>query len=224
MSLRLKFVLIMLLAVVTAVLAYPREDDLFRALHLKSKTDQSRTGVKQGLDLQGGAQLVFQADLSKTKPGDRDNALDSLITVINRRANFGGTSEITVQRQGSDKVSVSLPGVKDVNEAIDRIGKTANLEFVEVNQSDGSQTPTGITGKDVDSANADYDPQRAQPVVTLNHRPGRYSSRYWMASRRLGQPGQSRSPTARLYCRATWTCKLPKRSLTKSRRARCRSR
>jgi preprotein translocase subunit SecD len=189
MSLRLKFVLIMLLAVVTAVLAYPREDDLFRALHLKSKTDQSRTGVKQGLDLQGGAQLVFQADLSKTKPGDRDNALDSLITVINRRANFGGTSEITVQRQGSDKVSVSLPGVKDVNEAIDRIGKTANLEFVEVNQSDGSQTPTGITGKDVDSANADYDPQRAQPVVTLNLKSGDSTKRFGDLTTKLSQTG-----------------------------------
>jgi preprotein translocase subunit SecD len=189
MSLRLKFVLIMLLAVVTAVLAYPREDSIFRALHLKSAKDTSRTGVRQGLDLQGGAQLVFQADLSKTKSSDREAALESLIAVINKRANFGGTSEITVQRQGSDKVSVSLPGVKDVNEAIERIGKTANLEFVEVNQTDGTQKPTGITGKDVDSANADYDPQRAQPVVTLNLKSGDSTKKFGDLTTRLSQTG-----------------------------------
>src|SRR6266403_4093236 len=152
MSLRLKFALILLLAVVTAVVALPREDAILHALGLK----KAHLGVQQGLDLQGGAQLVFQADLSKVPQGERSKALDSLITVINRRANFGGTSEIVVQRQGSDKVSVSLPGVKDVNEAIDRIGKTANLEFVEINAQTGAQTPTGIGGKDVDSASADY--------------------------------------------------------------------
>jgi preprotein translocase subunit SecD len=110
MSLRLKFALILLLAVVTAVLALPREDTILHALGLK----KAHLGVQQGLDLQGGAQLVFQADLNKVKSADRSTALDSLITVINRRANFGGTSEIVVQRQGTDRVSVSLPGVKDV--------------------------------------------------------------------------------------------------------------
>jgi preprotein translocase subunit SecD len=86
-------------------------------------------------------------------------------------------------------VSVSLPGVKDVNEAIDRIGKTANLEFVEVNQTDGSQKPTGITGKDVDSAYADYDPQRAQPVVTLNLKSGDSTKRFGELTTRLSQTG-----------------------------------
>ncbi|MDF2461291.1 MAG: protein-export rane protein SecD, preprotein translocase subunit SecD [Candidatus Saccharibacteria bacterium] len=185
MSLRLKFALIFLLAVVTAVIAYPKEDALFKSLGLKN----TNTGVKQGLDLQGGAQLVFQADLKGTKSEDRDSAMNSLITVINKRANFGGTSEIVVQRQGSDRVSVSLPGVKDVNEAIERIGKTANLEFVEVNQTDGSQVPTGIDGKDVDSAYADYDPQRAQPVVTLNLKSGESTRKFGELTTKLSQSG-----------------------------------
>src|SRR3954471_24144527 len=110
MSLRLKFALILLLAVVTAALAIPREDVILHALGLK----KAKLSVKQGLDLQGGAQLVFQADLSKTPASQRQAALDSLIVVISKRANFGGTSEVVLQRQGSDKVSVSLPGVKDV--------------------------------------------------------------------------------------------------------------
>jgi preprotein translocase subunit SecD len=112
MSLRLKFGLILALAVVTAVIALPREDAVFSALGFKN----AKLSVKQGLDLQGGAQLVFQADkasLSKLNSAQRQTAIDSLIVVISKRANFGGTSEVIVQRQGSDKVSVSLPGVKD---------------------------------------------------------------------------------------------------------------
>jgi preprotein translocase subunit SecD len=185
MSLRLKFVLILLLAVVTAVLALPREDAVLKALGLK----KAHMGVQQGLDLQGGAQLVFQADLSKTPAAQRQNALDSLIVVIQKRANFGGTSEIVVQRQGTDKVSVSLPGVKDVNEAIERIGKTANLEFLEVNAADNSTIQTGIDGKDIDSAVADYDPQRAQPVVRLQLKGGDATRRFGDLTTKLSKSG-----------------------------------
>ncbi|MDB5178075.1 MAG: protein-export rane protein SecD, preprotein translocase subunit SecD [Patescibacteria group bacterium] len=185
MSLRLKFGLILLLAVVTAAIAIPREDVILQTLGLK----KARLSVKQGLDLQGGAQLVFQADLSKTPSGQRQQALDSLITVIQKRADFGGTSEIVVQRQGSDRVSVSLPGVKDVNDAIERIGKTANLEFVTVDPQTGAQTPTGIDGKDVDSATADYDPQRSQPVVRLKLKSGDATKRFGELTTKLSQSG-----------------------------------
>jgi preprotein translocase subunit SecD len=127
--------------------------------------------------------------MNKVKSHERESALESLITVIQRRANFGGTSEIVVQRQGSDKVSVSLPGVKDVNEAIDRIGKTANLEFFEVNPTDGSQQSTGIDGKDVESATADYDPQRAQPVVRLKLKSGDSTKKFGELTTKLSQTG-----------------------------------
>jgi preprotein translocase subunit SecD len=188
MSLRLKFVLILLLAVVTAVIAYPREDDIFKALHLEKKSDHLFS-VRQGLDLQGGAQLVFQADFAKTPANQHDTAMNSLITVIQKRANFGGTSEIAVQRQGSDRVSVSLPGVKDVNEAIDRIGKTADLEFVSVNPQTGQQAPTNVSGKDVESASADYDPQRAQPVVRLKMKGGEATKKFGDLTTSLSQSG-----------------------------------
>jgi preprotein translocase subunit SecD len=185
MSLRLKFGLILALAVVTAVLAYPREDVVLRALGFKN----AKLSVQQGLDLQGGAQLVFQADLSKTPASQHQTAIDSLITVMSKRANFGGTSEVVVQRQGSDKVSVSLPGVKDVNDAIDRIGKTANLAFLEVNSSDNSTIATGIGGSDVASATADYDPQRSQPDVVLKLKPGDATKRFAALTTKLSQSG-----------------------------------
>jgi preprotein translocase subunit SecD len=185
MSLRVKLVIIAVLAVVSAVLAYPREDQIFSALGIKNQTLK----VRQGLDLQGGAQLVFQADLNGIDAAQRSSAIESLIAVINKRANFGGTSEIVVQQQGTDRVSVSLPGVKDVDEAISRIGKTANLTFVEVNASDGTQTPTGIDGKDIDSATADYDPQKLQPVVRLKLKSGDATKRFGEMTTKLSQSG-----------------------------------
>lgn len=168
MSLRVKFWLIMLLAVVTAVLAYPREDQILKAIGLKN----AKLGVKQGLDLQGGAHLVFQADskeLSKLSQTDRNQAMTSLVGVIQKRANPTGTSETAVQRQGSDKVIVELPGVRDINDAIDRIGKTANLLFLEIPSSDPSALPveSGLSGKDVERADVDFDSQRNEPIVTL---------------------------------------------------------
>lgn len=185
MSLRLKFFLIFLLAVVATLLALPREDAILKAMGLKN----ANVGVKQGLDLQGGAQLVFQADLAKTPSGQRDTAMESLITVINKRANIGGTTETVVQRQGTDRVSVSLPGVKDVNEAIDRIGKTANLVFLEINSQSGEQTPTGIDGKDIESASADYDPQRMQPVVRLKMKSGDSTKKFGELTTKLSKNG-----------------------------------
>ncbi|HEY2003949.1 MAG TPA: protein translocase subunit SecD [Candidatus Saccharimonadia bacterium] len=188
MSLRLKFILILVLAVVAVTLAYPREDEIFQALHLEKKNSHV-FGVRQGLDLQGGAQLVFQADFSKTPASQRQTALNSLLAVMTKRANPNGTSEIEVRQLGSDKVSISLPGERDVKDAIDRIGKTANLTFVEVDQSTGQQIPTGIDGKDVDSAYADYDPTRAQPVVHLQLKSGDSTKKFGDLTTKLSQSG-----------------------------------
>ena len=163
MSLRLKFGLIILLAVVTALIAIPREDLIFKFFGIKNVSLQ----VKQGLDLQGGAQLVFQADLSKTTPAQREAAMDSLVQVMQRRANIGGTQEVTVQRQGSNRVSISLPGVKDVNAAINQIGQTATLTFVAQQSQGSSPTVIAVSGKDVSSADVTIDTQTSKPVVSL---------------------------------------------------------
>ncbi len=165
---RTKFWLIILLTVVAAFVAYPREDALLKKVGIKDVQPR----VQQGLDLQGGAHLVFQADLSKTAEGDREKAVNSLIEVIQRRANPTGTSEIVVQRQGRDRVAVELPGIKDVGEAIDRIGRTANLTFLEFKAAEAASpnpqpVETGLGGKDVERADVDFDTQKNQPIVTL---------------------------------------------------------
>jgi preprotein translocase subunit SecD len=185
MNLRIKFALILALGVVTAVLAYPREDIVLKALGLKNTSLQ----VKEGLDLQGGAQLVFQADLSKTAAGDRDKTMASLVTVIQRRVGGIGTSETQIQRVGSDRVSIGLPGVKNVNDAINTIGKTASLEFFSIDATTGAQTPTNVSGKDVDSATADYDPTTSQPIVSLRLKSGDSTKKFGDLTTQLSQSG-----------------------------------
>jgi len=82
-----------------------------------------------GLDLQGGVNLVYQADLSTVS--DKSQAMQGLRDIIERRVNLFGVSEPVVEVQGQDRLVVELPGVKDVQEAINMIGQTPYLEFNE---------------------------------------------------------------------------------------------
>ncbi len=81
-----------------------------------------------GLDLQGGLQIVYQA---KTADGKAPTTaqLDQTVGILDRRVNGLGVTESAIQKQGTDQISVSLPGVKDAQQALDLIGKTAQLEF-----------------------------------------------------------------------------------------------
>lgn len=124
----LTFGCILLLALLAGFVDYPKAPDIrigrfFRELK-----------VHLGLDLQGGALLTYQADMSKIPAADRDSALEGTRDVIERRVNAFGVSEPVVQTNAvgnSQRVIVELPGVTDVNVAIARIGQTPLLEFRE---------------------------------------------------------------------------------------------
>ncbi len=59
----------------------------------------------------------------------RDYAVGQNLTTLRNRVNELGVSEPIVQRQGSNRIVVELPGVQDPTAAKKIIGKTANLEF-----------------------------------------------------------------------------------------------
>ncbi|MFH1486864.1 MAG: protein translocase subunit SecD [Chloroflexota bacterium] len=90
-----------------------------------------RQGMRLGLDLQGGTHLVHEADLSKVDTAEKDNAMKGLTNIIERRINAYGVAEPVVQRQGTNRISIQLPGVRDIQEAIRLIGQTAQLDFRE---------------------------------------------------------------------------------------------
>lgn len=134
--------------------------------------------TKLGLDLKGGSHLVFEADTKKVKPEDLQDALSSSRDIIEKRVNFFGVSEPTVQnlKSGNNyRISVDLPGVEKVDEAIALIGKTAQLSFREekiVDEKVASPSPvlveTGLTGKHIKKANVDFNQQDGKPQVALS--------------------------------------------------------
>ena len=78
-----------------------------------------------GLDLQGGVLVRLEAP-----EGTTDEEMDGAVMVIENRINSLGVSEPDVRREGSNRISVELPGVEDTDEAVRLIGTTAKMEFV----------------------------------------------------------------------------------------------
>ncbi len=97
-----------------------------------------------GLDLQGGTQLTYEADVSNVAETERASALEGVRDIIERRVNGAGVSEPVIQinrtLNGDYRIIAELAGIKDVNEAIKLIGETPLLEFKE--QSTSAQTAT----------------------------------------------------------------------------------
>jgi len=87
-----------------------------------------------GLDLQGGLQVSLEADMSGIPEKEKDRALESARAVVERRVDFLGVAEPTIQasRSGNSyRVIVELPGVEDPEQALLLIGQTAQLDFRE---------------------------------------------------------------------------------------------
>ncbi|HAG23102.1 MAG TPA: protein translocase subunit SecD, partial [Synergistaceae bacterium] len=87
--------------------------------------------IRLGLDLRGGAHILLQAKGTPENPLT-DDSVQRLIAVLRNRVDQYGVTEPVIQREGSDRVIVDLPGVSDPEAALDLIGKTAQLEFREV--------------------------------------------------------------------------------------------
>jgi preprotein translocase subunit SecD len=102
-----------------------------------------RQTMRLGLDLQGGIHLVYQADFSGIEPGTEAQAIDGAIAVIEKRINVLGVTEPLIQKQGSDRIVVELPGVSEVEKATSLIGETALLEFRE-QQADANGQVTWV--------------------------------------------------------------------------------
>jgi preprotein translocase subunit SecD len=115
-----------------------------------NSTRLGRQGLQLGLDLKGGTYLVYQADLSKKDPSQTDaQVMTSVVQKIERRANAFGVTEPIIQVQGTDRVLVQLPGVKDVNAAIKLIGQVALLEFKEQALDTKGQPLLDVSGNQV---------------------------------------------------------------------------
>lgn len=125
-----------------------------------------------GLDLVGGSHLVYQIDLSKVAPADRDSVVQGLRDVIEKRVNLFGVSEpqvYTAQTGNQAQLVVDLAGIKNVSDAIKVIGETPLLDFREV---EGTSTSpqyiyTNLTGEYVTGAQLNFNQTTGAPEVQI---------------------------------------------------------
>ncbi|MDD3086632.1 MAG: protein translocase subunit SecD [Patescibacteria group bacterium] len=170
--------IIVVLLALSIIIDIPKGPDIF-GREIKTRL---------GLDLQGGTEIIYQADLSKSE--DKSKDLNNLINVFRQRIDRLGVAEPTIQEQGSDQILIQLPGVNDIEEAISVIGQTYELVFmteaadatsgVQLNDYyedsytlPGYWQPTELTGKDLIKADVTYENQdqsmgQSQPVVSLS--------------------------------------------------------
>jgi preprotein translocase subunit SecD len=142
-ALRYTAVLILIVASALGFFIYKTSTPAYQAA-------QGKFAFKLGLDLSGGTQLVYDADISKVPAANVNDSLTALQTVIERRVNAFGVSEPVVQLEqggalgnGTHRLIVELPGITDVNQAIKLIGQTPTLDFKLINK--GYEASTTIT-------------------------------------------------------------------------------
>lgn len=110
---------------------------LGNSVYENATTENAEHPFKLGLDLAGGSHLVYVADTTGVDPLEVPELMNVLRDVIERRVNIFGVSEPIVQVESSSFVSdnpterlvVELPGVTDVSDAVNEIGRTPLLEF-----------------------------------------------------------------------------------------------
>lgn len=84
--------------------------------------------ARLGLDLRGGTQIVLEAQDTELEQVDEETLLRT-VEVLRRRVDQLGVSEPTLQQSGDRRVIIELPGVSDPDEALEVIGRTAQLTF-----------------------------------------------------------------------------------------------
>lgn len=100
-------------------------------------------GIRLGLDLKGGVNIVYEADVDKDPTQKEMNAALEMIQV---RLDREGYTESDVAQEGTRRIRVDIPGVKDATQAVEEIGATAQLTFV------GPDGEVALGGKHVKSA------------------------------------------------------------------------
>ncbi len=101
--------------------------------------------IRLGLDLQGGVNVVYQAKVEGIPTNEEMRAALQMIQVRLDKENY---TEAEASIEGNNRIRVNIPGVKDPQKAIDDIGASAYLKFVD---ETGKEI---LSGKDVKTARA----------------------------------------------------------------------
>jgi preprotein translocase subunit SecD len=130
-SIRNRLIIIGLLVATAVWSLWPRQIKVrqLNAQGVMQDTVMDRTPLKLGLDLQGGIHLALEVDQSKGAVANPEDALDRALTVIRTRIDQFGVSEPLVQKTGTDRIVIELPGERDPARAKGIVLRSAFLEF-----------------------------------------------------------------------------------------------
>lgn len=163
---------------------------IFRSVKGNHTDIVARHPFHLGLDLSGGSSLLYKADVSQLPPAEVSDSMDALRDVIERRINAFGVGEPVIQVQtGSvngvkeNRLSIELPGVTNIDDAIKTIGQTPFLEFrLQSTQATASKVdskgqiqidatptfvPTGLDGKYLKHAQLIFAQNTGTPEVSI---------------------------------------------------------
>ncbi|MBQ3031110.1 MAG: protein translocase subunit SecD [Anaerotignum sp.] len=115
---KMRLLILLLIAVGLSVLSYRGigEEGRFSVGH-----------IEKGLDLKGGVDIFYEADREKLK----DEEMTAAISLLQGRLDWNGWTEAEVAREGDKRIRVQIPGVENAEEAIQQIGQTAQLSFMD---------------------------------------------------------------------------------------------
>lgn len=127
-------VVIILLAAVLIWIDQPDNPGL--RLNVGSLSIDRDIRIHQGLDLQGGLQVLLEADVTPDQEAVFDaGTMEAARVIVENRVNGLGVTEPLVQLQGERRIIVELPGIEDPDQAIATLRETGLLEFVEAGRT-----------------------------------------------------------------------------------------
>lgn len=145
--------------------------------------------INLGLDLQGGIHLILRVDASKLPPELKNKDVTSVaLEIIRNRIDQFGVREPVIQREGTDRILVQLPGITDRERALNLVGRTALLEFKLV--SDNQRLLKQATDGKVPSGFVLAEDEQGSPVLLDNEGAltGSVLSDAWVEPGEMGLP------------------------------------
>ncbi len=115
----------------------------------KYEITKAKDAIDLGLDLAGGVYVVLEAQ-TDAKGAELQRIMEQSKAIINERVNGLGVSEPNISIEGGNRIRVELAGIDDPQKAIELIGKTAQLQFIDPDKN------VVLTGKNVVGSEVQY--------------------------------------------------------------------
>lgn len=117
---------------------------------IPSITD-TENGVRLGLDLVGGSIITFEGTADEDMPAEElSRNMEIVVDMLRQRLDFQGLTEAQVYQAGDRRVTVEIPSISDPEEAVQTLGSTAQLQFLD---DDGNVI---LEGNQVADATAEF--------------------------------------------------------------------